>query len=119
MTCRLRVWHQLQPCIARPAGDLAKVMCVVWTISNLPAIAEAPSRFDHKSDLLYSTRTFVHWYGGDGMRKASSLKLGMGYPPADGGTTAVIGFVRSSLLPFCGVGSRLVHMFSSQAFLRG
>ena len=34
----------------------------VCMISNTTAIAEAWARLDHKFDLLYSKRAFVHWY---------------------------------------------------------
>lgn len=33
------------------------------------AIAVAWSRLDHKFDLLYSKRAFVHWYVGEGMEE--------------------------------------------------
>lgn len=35
-------------------------------LSNTTAIAEAWSRLDHKFDLMYSKRAFVHWYVGEG-----------------------------------------------------
>merc|ERR1712129_415916 len=35
-------------------------------ISNSTAIAEVFSRIDHKFDLMYSKRAFVHWYVGEG-----------------------------------------------------
>merc|ERR1712151_1484670 len=38
-------------------------------ISNSTAIAEVFSRIDHKFDLMYSKRAFVHWYVGDGMEE--------------------------------------------------
>lgn len=43
-------------------GDLAKVQRAVCMISNSTAIAEVFSRLDHKFDLMYSKRAFVHWY---------------------------------------------------------
>ena len=33
------------------------------------AIAEALSRIDHKFDLMYAKRAFVHWYVGEGMEE--------------------------------------------------
>merc|ERR1712013_249223 len=33
------------------------------------AIAEAWARLDHKFDLMYSKRAFVHWYVGEGMEE--------------------------------------------------
>merc|ERR1719171_3204543 len=38
-------------------------------ISNTTAIAEALSRIDHKFDLMYAKRAFVHWYVGEGMEE--------------------------------------------------
>merc|ERR1711862_1052160 len=52
-----------------PGGDLAKVMRAVCMISNSTAIAEVFSRIDHKFDLMYSKRAFVHWYVGEGMEE--------------------------------------------------
>ena len=43
-----------------PGGDLAKVSRSVCMLSNTTAIAAAWSRLDHKFDLLYSKRAFVH-----------------------------------------------------------
>lgn len=38
-------------------------------LSNTTAIAEAWSRLDHKFDLMYAKRAFVHWYVGEGMEE--------------------------------------------------
>jgi hypothetical protein len=38
-------------------------------LGNTTAIAEAWSRLDHKFDLMYSKRAFVHWYVGEGMEE--------------------------------------------------
>ncbi len=38
-------------------------------LSNTTAIAEAWGRLDHKFDLLYSKRAFVHWFVGEGMEE--------------------------------------------------
>merc|ERR1719388_600233 len=63
-----------QPPTVVPGGDLAKVMRAVAMMSNSTAIAELYSRIDHKFDLMYAKRAFVHWYVGEGMEKESSLK---------------------------------------------
>merc|ERR1712137_659601 len=42
---------------------------VVCMIGNTTAIAEVFSRIDHKFDLLYSKRAFVHWHVGEGMEE--------------------------------------------------
>lgn len=55
---------------ASPAdGGLASVDRSVSMLSNTTAIAEAWSRLDHKFDLMYSKRAFVHWYVGEGMEE--------------------------------------------------
>merc|ERR1719313_549946 len=61
-----------QPPTVVPGGDLAKVMRAVAMMSNSTAIAELYSRIDHKFDLMYAKRAFVHWYVGEGMERASS-----------------------------------------------
>ncbi|KFV60013.1 Tubulin alpha-1C chain, partial [Tyto alba] len=38
-------------------------------LSNPTAIAEAWARLDHKFDLMYAKRAFVHWYVGEGMEE--------------------------------------------------
>jgi len=38
-------------------------------ISNSTAIAEVFSRIDHKFDVMYAKRAFVHWYVGEGMEE--------------------------------------------------
>jgi tubulin alpha len=50
-------------------GDVAKVPRAVCMISNTTAIAEAWARLDHKFDLMYAKRAFVHWYVGEGMEE--------------------------------------------------
>lgn len=51
-----------QPPTVVPGGDLAKVQRAVCMISNSTAIAEVFSRLDHKFDLMYAKRAFVHWW---------------------------------------------------------
>lgn len=46
-----------------------KVHRAVCMLSNTTAIADAWARLDHKFDLLYSKRAFVHWYVGEGMEE--------------------------------------------------
>jgi tubulin alpha len=56
------------PCVV-PGGDLAKVQRALCMVSNTTAIQEAWARLDHKFDLMYSKRAFVHWYVGEGMEE--------------------------------------------------
>ena len=48
---------------------MAKVQRAVCMLSNTTAIPEAWARLDHKFDLMYSKRAFVHWYVGEGMEE--------------------------------------------------
>ena len=50
-----------QPPTAVPGGDLAKVSRAVCCLSNTTAIMEAWARLDHKFDLMFAKRAFVHW----------------------------------------------------------
>eukprot|EP00187_Rhodella_violacea_P016017 CAMPEP_0184723308 /NCGR_PEP_ID=MMETSP0314-20130426/24769_1 /TAXON_ID=38298 /ORGANISM="Rhodella maculata, Strain CCMP 736" /LENGTH=446 /DNA_ID=CAMNT_0027188091 /DNA_START=28 /DNA_END=1368 /DNA_ORIENTATION=- len=59
-----------QPPADVPGSDLAKVQRSVTMISNSTAIAEVFSRIDHKFDLMFTKRAFVHWYVGEGMEEA-------------------------------------------------
>ncbi|VDM67283.1 unnamed protein product [Strongylus vulgaris] len=58
-----------QPPTVVPGGDIAKVPRAVCMLSNTTAIAEAWARLDHKFDLMYAKRAFVHWYVGEGMEE--------------------------------------------------
>ena len=58
-----------QPPTVVPGGDLAKVQRAVCMLSNTTAIAEVFSRIDHKFDLMYAKRAFVHWFVGEGMEE--------------------------------------------------
>merc|ERR1712060_475501 len=52
-----------------PESDIARVERSVCMISNSTAIAEVFQRIDHKFDLMYAKRAFVHWYVGEGMEE--------------------------------------------------
>ncbi|XP_017692099.1 PREDICTED: tubulin alpha-1C chain-like [Lepidothrix coronata] len=66
---RLSVGINYQPATVVPGGDLDKVQRAVCMLSNTTAIAEAWARLDHKFDLMYAKRAFVHWYVGEGMEE--------------------------------------------------
>ena len=55
-----------QPPTVVSDGDLVKVMRVICMISSSTAIAEVFSRLDHRFDLMYTKRAFVHWFVGEG-----------------------------------------------------
>lgn len=63
----LGINYQRPMCV--PGGELASVDRSVSMLSNTTAIAEAWSRLDHKFDLMYAKRAFVHWYVGEGMEE--------------------------------------------------
>merc|ERR1712137_771820 len=58
-----------QPPTAVPGGDLAQVERGLCMVANTTAIAEVFSRIDHKFDLMYAKRAFVHWFVGEGMEE--------------------------------------------------
>ena len=64
-----KVGINYQPPTAVPGGDLAKTQRAVCMLSNSTAIAEAWAQLDHKFDLMYAKRAFVHWYVGEGMEE--------------------------------------------------
>jgi len=58
-----------QPPCELPDGDIAKAKRACCMVANSTAIAETLSRIDHKFDLMYAKRAFVHWYVGEGMEE--------------------------------------------------
>jgi len=64
-----KVGINYRPPTVVPGGDLAKVQRSMLMISNTTAIAEVMGRMDHKFDLMYAKRAFVHWYVGEGMEE--------------------------------------------------
>jgi len=64
-----KVGLNYQPPTVVPGGDLAKVPRAVCMLSNTTAIVEAWARLNHKFDLMFAKRAFVHWYVGEGMEE--------------------------------------------------
>jgi tubulin alpha len=52
-----------------PGGDLAEVKRACCMLANTTAIRDAWNRLNHKFDLMFSKRAFVHWYVGEGMEE--------------------------------------------------
>jgi len=50
-------------------GDLAPVKSAACLLSNSTSITETWSRLNHKFDLMFQKRAFVHWYVGEGMEE--------------------------------------------------
>ena len=63
-----------QPSVVSPGGDLSNVTHSVCMLSNTTAIAEAWARLNHKFDLMYAKRAFVHWYVGEGMEEGEFVE---------------------------------------------
>eukprot|EP00533_Pseudo-nitzschia_delicatissima_P004004 CAMPEP_0116097972 /NCGR_PEP_ID=MMETSP0327-20121206/10981_1 /TAXON_ID=44447 /ORGANISM="Pseudo-nitzschia delicatissima, Strain B596" /LENGTH=451 /DNA_ID=CAMNT_0003589741 /DNA_START=73 /DNA_END=1428 /DNA_ORIENTATION=- len=58
-----------QPPMTAPGSDLSSVNRAVCMVANTTAIAEALGVVNHKFDLMYAKRAFVHWYVGEGMEE--------------------------------------------------
>ncbi|CBI35748.3 unnamed protein product, partial [Vitis vinifera] len=56
-------------CDPRHGKYMACLQRAVCMISNSTSVAEVFSRIDHKFDLMYAKRAFVHWYVGEGMEE--------------------------------------------------
>ncbi len=52
-----------------PDADIAKAKRACCMVANSTAIAETLGKIDHKFDLMFSKRAFVHWYVGEGMEE--------------------------------------------------
>ncbi|KAF9183115.1 alpha-tubulin [Haplosporangium sp. Z 767] len=58
-----------QPATVVPDSEVASAARSVCMLSNTTAISDAWKRLDHKFDLMYAKRAFVHWYVGEGMEE--------------------------------------------------
>jgi tubulin alpha len=58
-----------EPPLEIPDGDIAKAKRACCMVANNTAIADTFRRIDHKFDLMYAKRAFVHWYVGEGMEE--------------------------------------------------
>ena len=58
-----------QPPTVIPGSEIAKVNRACCMLSNTTAIGQVFSRLNHKFDLMYAKRAFVHWYVGEGMEE--------------------------------------------------
>jgi tubulin alpha len=56
-----------RPSTVVPGGDLAKAQRACCMVASSASVAEVFARLNHKFDLKYAKRAFVHWYVGEGM----------------------------------------------------
>jgi len=59
-----------QPPTAIPGSSMAKTTRAVCMISNSTVIRNVFERIDHKFDLMFAKRAFVHWFVGEGMEES-------------------------------------------------
>ena len=57
-----KVGINYQPATVVPNSDMAPTKRSACLLANTTVIAEAWQRLDHKFDLMYAKRAFVHWY---------------------------------------------------------
>ena len=69
-----KVGVNYQAPLAVPGGDLAELPRTVCMLSNTTAVVEAWARLDHKFDLMFAKRAFVHWYVGEGMEEGEFIE---------------------------------------------
>ena len=55
-----------EPPTTFPESDQKELKRALCMLSNTTAIAETFARMNHKFDLMYAKRAFVHWYVGEG-----------------------------------------------------
>ena len=61
---RIKITMSSSPPKTLPMSQMASTQKSCFMFSNSMAIAEVFSSLDHKFDLLYAKRGFVHWYIG-------------------------------------------------------
>jgi tubulin alpha len=65
----IKIGINYQNSTAVPGDIMAPSPRTCCMVANSTAIAEALSRIDHKFDLMYAKRAFVHWFVGEGMEE--------------------------------------------------
>jgi len=62
-----------QPPTVTPGSILSKHIRSACMLGNNSSVAQVFSRMDHKFDLMYSRKAFVHWYTSEGMEETDFL----------------------------------------------
>ncbi|XP_042240645.1 tubulin alpha-4A chain-like isoform X2 [Homarus americanus] len=62
-----KVGTNSMPPVVVPGGDLSKVDLAACLISNTTAIGDVWAQIDHKFDLMFAKRAFLHWFMAEGM----------------------------------------------------
>lgn len=65
----IKVGINYQPPTVVPGGDLARLQRAVCMLSNTTSIVQAWGSLNHKFDLMFAKRAFVHWFVGEGMEE--------------------------------------------------
>lgn len=55
-------------------GDLSRVSRACSMLASTTAIAQAWASMDHKFDMMFAKRSFVHWYVGEGMEEVQFME---------------------------------------------
>lgn len=55
-------------------GDLGKVSRGVSMLASTTAIAQAWANIDHKFDMMFAKRAFVHWYASEGLEESEFME---------------------------------------------
>jgi tubulin alpha len=67
--CGIKVGMNFAPPTSVADSELATLKRAVCMCANSTAIADVLARLDHKFDLMFSKRAFVHWYVSEGMEE--------------------------------------------------
>ena len=65
----MKVGLNSQAPVTVPGSDLASTTRSVAMLSNTTAVKVAWEKLNHKFDLMFNRRAFVHWYVGEGMEE--------------------------------------------------
>jgi tubulin alpha len=67
MAFEAAMWGDVKRLLNSAFWSLLQVQRAVSMLCNTTAISEAWAKLNHKFDLMFNKRAFVHWYVGEGM----------------------------------------------------